>query len=184
MASVARLAAMRSILLCAGLLCPPAAFAANAAAPGEDAAAAEAPALDVTVESTFYTDYMDSGLTESDHHPSVEGRIALSYGIFYASVAGYTLDYGTDDPWASVTYTAGITPSFGDLSFDINLARRIKYDDPSSDRWLPYATGTYTFSDELQASLGAATTPMTTPAPRTSPRSTPRPPTRTRPGRS
>lgn len=115
----------------------------------------EGSGFDVTVETTFYSDYMDSGLTESDHHPSLETRITASYDLFYASVEGYTLDYGTDDPWASVTYTVGVTPSFGDLSLDVSLARRIKYDDPSSDRWLPYVTGTYTFDERFQASLGA-----------------------------
>jgi hypothetical protein len=38
---------------------------------------------------------------------------------------------------------------------DFNLARRIKFDDPSYDRWLPYLTGTYTFNDNFSASLGA-----------------------------
>ncbi len=43
---------------------------------------------------------------------------------------------------------------FGDISVDFNLARRIKFDDPSADRWLPYVTGTYTFNDNFNASLG------------------------------
>ena len=49
----------------------------------------------------------------------------------------------------------GATPVFGDFSVDFNLARRIKFDDPTADRWLPYVTGTYTFNDNFNASLGA-----------------------------
>jgi len=153
-AGPAAIAVMVSCLALAAVCAP--ALAADAPAEAEpEAEAGEESGFDVTVETTLYSDYMDSGLTESDHHPSLETRITASYGLFYASAAGYTLDYGTDDPWASVTYTVGVTPSFGDLSFDVNLGRRIRYDDPSGDRWLPYVTGTYTFDDRFQASLGA-----------------------------
>ena len=121
-----------------------------------DAPAAEAPVFDIGVEITGSTDYMDTGVTNSDHDPSGGITISPSYGIFYGSIYAATIDYGPDypEPKIETTFTAGATPVFGDISVDFNLARRIKFDDPSYDRWLPYVTGTYTFNDNFNASLG------------------------------
>ena len=118
------------------------------------AAAADAPVFDVGVAVTGSTDYMDSGLTNSDHNPSGSITISPSYGIFYGEIYAANIDYGVSEPKVESTFTVGATPVFGDFSIDFNLARRIKFDDPSADRWLPYVTGTYTFSDNFNASLG------------------------------
>ncbi len=44
--------------------------------------AQDAPVFDVGVEITGVTDYMDSGLTNSDHNPSGGITISPSYGLF------------------------------------------------------------------------------------------------------
>ena len=120
------------------------------------AVAADAPVFDVGVEITAATDYMDTGVTNSDHNPSGGITISPSYGIFYGTIYAATIDYGPDYPEPEIEskFAIGATPEFGDFSVDFNLARRIKFDDPTADRWLPYVTGTYTFNDNFNASLG------------------------------
>jgi hypothetical protein len=112
------------------------------------------PTFDVGIEMTAATDYMDTGLTNSDHRPSAGLTLTPSYGIFYGTIYGANIDYGSSQPWLETKFAIGATPTFDKLSIDFNLARRIKFDDPSADRWLPYVTGTYTFDDQLSASLG------------------------------
>ena len=73
---------------------------------------------------------------------------------FLELLASATIDYGYPEPKIESKFAIGATPVFGDVSVDFNLARRIKFDDPSADRWLPYVTGTYTFNDNFNASLG------------------------------
>jgi hypothetical protein len=112
------------------------------------------PVFDMGMELTLLSDYMDSGLTNSDHDPAFNLKFTPSYGIFYGSLAANSIDYGTKDPKLQVKVAVGATPTFGDLSIDFNLERRIKTNDPDSDRWLPYVTGTYVFNDAVSASLG------------------------------
>lgn len=128
--------------------------AASGSVMAADAPAAEAPVFDIGIEITGSTDYMDTGVTNSDHKPSGGITISPSYGIFYGSIYAATIDYGTPEPKIESTFTVGATPVFGDISVDFNVARRIKFDDPSADRWLPYLTGTYTFNDNFNASVG------------------------------
>src|SRR6185436_20995191 len=142
---------VKSLITIAGLLV---AIGPAMAADGP-AVAADAPVFDVGVEITGSTDYMDSGLTNSDHNPSGGITISPSYGIFYGKIYAATIDYGTPEPKIESKFAIGATPVFGDFSVDLNLERRIKIEDPSEDRWLPYVTGTYTFNDNFNASLGA-----------------------------
>lgn len=118
------------------------------------AEADDPPKFDLGLELTGVSDYMDSGLTNSDHQPSAALKLTPSYGIFYGEVYAATIDYGTPDPFAESKFAVGATPVFGPLSVDFNLARRIKFDDPSADRWLPYVTATYTLNDNVSLSLG------------------------------
>ena len=115
---------------------------------------AEAPTFDVGIQMTAATDYMDVGVTNSKHKPSGGLTLTPTYGILYGTIYGANIDYGTPQPWLETKFAIGAAPTFGKLSFDLNLARRIKFDDPSADRWLPYVTGTYTFNDNLNTSLG------------------------------
>lgn len=137
---------------------PVAVLAALVAIAGPARAADEAndvPALDITVEARLATDYMDSGLTNSDHHPSAGTTVTVNYGVAYAIFDGATIDYGSRRPKAETYFTLGATPVFGDLAVDVNLERQVLVDDPSQDRWKPYVTATWTASEVLSASLGA-----------------------------
>ena len=129
------------------------AIAGLAAATGS-ALAQDAPVFDVGVELTGVTDYMDTGITNSDHNPSGSFTITPSYGIFYGTIYAANIDYGTPEPKIESKFAVGATPVFGNFSVDFNLARRIKFDDPTADRWLPYVTGTYTFNDNFNVSIG------------------------------
>ncbi len=110
--------------------------------------------FDMGYEFIAASDYMDTGLTNSDHEASFSLKLTPSYGIFYGEIYGATIDYGAPEPRAETKFAIGATPVFGNLSIDFNLARRIKLDDPSADRWLPYVTATYAFSDAFSTSAG------------------------------
>lgn len=118
-------------------------------------ASADDASFDLGFEFTAASDYMDTGLTNSDHDPSFSMKFSPSYGIFYGEIYGATIDYGVPEPKLETKLAIGATPQFGNLSVDFNLARRMKFDDASADRWLPYVTATYTFSDAFNASAGA-----------------------------
>jgi hypothetical protein len=115
---------------------------------------AEDPAFDLSAEVAVTSDYMDTGVTKSDHKPALSFELAPSYGIFYAGISGGTIDYDAAEPKFELSFEAGATPEFGDLSVDFNLTRNMKIDDPSSDEWVPYVTATYAFSETFSASLG------------------------------
>ncbi len=117
-------------------------------------ALAEDPVFDMGVEVALTSDYMDTGLTNSDHDPSGSITLSPSYGIFYGEIYAATIDYGAPEPKIESKFAIGATPEFGNLAVDLNLARRIKFDDPSADRWLPYLTATYTVNDSFNASFG------------------------------
>lgn len=106
------------------------------------AMAQDAPVFDMGVELSGTTDYMDTGVTNSDHNPSGSITLSPSYGFFYGTIYAATIDYGASEPKIESKFAIGAIPVFGDFSVDFNLARRIKFDDPSADRWLPYVTGT------------------------------------------
>jgi opacity protein-like surface antigen len=133
-----------SILIAALVAAAPSALAAEDAAKGD---------IGVTIEAM--SDYMDSGYTNSDHNPSVLVSIDPSIGIFYSKLSARTIDYGDPEPKLETKFAIGATPEFDKLSVDFNLEYRIKWDDPSAERLVPYVTATYAFSDSFSASLAA-----------------------------
>jgi opacity protein-like surface antigen len=120
-----------------------------------DAVAPEDP-FDIAVQGSIGTDQFNYGYTLTDHQPHGLISITPSYGILYGNLTfdnqRYTLV--SDDVRSQLKLVAGITPSSGDLSFDINVARRWLFDFDPYNRTVPYITGTYKFSDKLSASLG------------------------------
>jgi hypothetical protein len=113
--------------------------------------------FDMAIEAVIASDGMDTGVTYTDHKPAYSLSIEPSYGIFYGTLFAERLDYGVDDPtWANVKASIGARPVFGNLEVDFNLQRRFKLGelDGSSNRWLPYVTGTYKFNEEFSAALG------------------------------
>jgi hypothetical protein len=114
--------------------------------------------FDMAMEAIVASDGMAYGLTYTDHKPNYSISISPSYGIFYGNFFIENLNYGSGNPiYANLKASVGATPTFGALAVDFNLQRRIKPGDATgaANRWLPYVTGTYTFSDQLSTSLGA-----------------------------
>jgi hypothetical protein len=114
--------------------------------------------FDIAMEAIVASDGMAYGYTYTDHTAAASISITPSYGIFYGNLFLERVNYGPTDPtWGNLKMSVGATPTFGDLSVDFNLQRRIKPGeaDGASNRWLPYVTGSYKFSDQLSASLGA-----------------------------
>lgn len=113
--------------------------------------------FDIAIEAIIASDGMDTGLTYTDHDPNFQLTLKPSYGIFYGTLFAENVDYGPDDSTDGIVkISAGATPEFGNLAVDFNLQRRWKPGevDHASNRWLPYVTATYTFSDQLSADLG------------------------------
>ncbi len=113
--------------------------------------------FDVEMEAIIASDGMEEGLTFTDHDPAYQITLTPKYGIYYATLFARNVDYGPDDATdGELKMSIGATPEFGDFSLDLNLQRRIKpgETDHASSRWLPYVTGTYTFNDQLEASMG------------------------------
>jgi hypothetical protein len=129
-------------------------FLSGTAALAADLGSSDAPTFDIGFEATVVSDFMDTGFTNSDHKPAGYFKITPSYGIFSASASIQTLDHGTPEPKADAKFAIDVAPEFGNLALDFNLERRVRIDDPTGNRWLPYATATYTFSDMFNASLG------------------------------
>jgi uncharacterized protein (TIGR02001 family) len=91
------------------------------------ALAQSAPELSYGVALT--SNYIDQGVTQSDDKPAIQGYGEVAVGLFYGGVWASTVDFGegTEDNVEFDLY-AGIRPSFGDLSLDLNYTRFI-YDD-------------------------------------------------------
>jgi hypothetical protein len=115
----------------------------------------EEPSFDMSFEVTGATDAYDSGLTYTDHNPALIVSVSPSYDIFYGTLWATNLDYDLPEPRTEIKASIGATPSFGDLSVDFSLERRIKLNDEYDDRWLPYVTATYAWSESFSTSLGA-----------------------------
>ena len=79
-----------------------------------------------SVTGTGTSDYVFRGVSQTDNDPTVQGSIDAAYGMFYAGIWASGLDFG-DDADIEVDYYAGITPTWGPLSFDLGF---IYYDYP------------------------------------------------------
>lgn len=125
-----------------------------AADPVMDGAGQTGPDFDVTFELLVATDDFDDGVTQTDHKPVIQPKMAASWGLFYASVWGSNVDYGTPDPDATLEFVAGLTPSWGDWSFDISLTREVYVDEPAYDDTYVFGTATYDFGRGFSADIG------------------------------
>jgi len=112
------------------------------------------------VSLTGTSDYVFRGISQTDNDPTVQGAVDVGYGMFYAGVWGSGLDfYGDNGDKANIEldYYAGITPTWGPLSFDFGV---IYYDypgyNPGSDPdLLELKAGV---SGEIQKGLSAGAT--------------------------
>lgn len=137
-----------------------------------DPADAAKTAFDVAFGATLTTDYISNGITQTDHHPALQGQIEPSIGIFYAGAWASNVSFGGDEG-AEVHFYGGVRPEFGPLSFDLSLLHGY-YTDDLGDEWnefdgfVEYAVsdafkigtgGVYNFtSEDLQPQVTASYT--------------------------
>lgn len=132
---------------------------ANSALAADTAPAQAAPAFDIAVQAIIANDSMAYGITNTDHGFYGSININPTYDIYYANIFLENLKYTNVTDASLVTsqlkLQVGLTPTFGPLSIDLNVQRRMKLS--SVDRYVtvPFATATYKFNDQLSASLGA-----------------------------
>jgi uncharacterized protein (TIGR02001 family) len=72
--------------------------------------------LTLSATTVFTTDYIFRGVSNSDENPAVQPEIDLYYGMFYAGMWGSNTDFGDG---VEIDYYAGITPKWGNVTFDI-----------------------------------------------------------------
>ncbi|MBN9261818.1 MAG: hypothetical protein J0J14_13235 [Hyphomicrobium sp.] len=71
-------------------------------------------------------DYVFRGQSQTAKDPAVQGTLDLTYGILYGSVFMSNVDFGEvsggrNAAWAELTFSAGIKPVLGPVSFDFGV---------------------------------------------------------------
>ena len=134
------------VMLCSPLLLP--AAADDAPTP---------PDFDATFAVTGATDYFDNGLTQSDNHAVLQPEVSFTYGLLYGSVWLSNIDYDTKpDPDTEWEIIAGIAPTLGDWSFDLNVTRYQYPGDIASQYTYLFGSATYDFGNGLSLGGGYA----------------------------
>jgi len=72
--------------------------------------------LNLSATSTFTTDYVFRGISQTNENPAVQGEFDATYGIFYLGMWGSNIDFGKS---LEIDYYGGITPTWKGISFDI-----------------------------------------------------------------
>lgn len=76
----------------------------------------------------FTSNYISKGSTQTGDRPAIQPYAELSYGLFYAGVWGSNARFGGVSDIEYDVY-AGITPTWGNVEFDIGFARYFYHDD-------------------------------------------------------
>jgi uncharacterized protein (TIGR02001 family) len=103
------------------------AAASAGAAWAQDEDGGDEAAFALSYGATLTSNYIFRGATQSDDKPALQGYVEGGYGILYGAVWASTVDFGGDDQ-IEIDLTAGVRPTIGDLSLDINYTRYV-YDD-------------------------------------------------------
>lgn len=75
-----------------------------------------------TFTATGTSDYIFRGISLSDNDPAIQGSLTATYGIFYATIWGSSLDWSTDsNANVELDYYAGIKPTWGKANFDFGV---------------------------------------------------------------
>jgi uncharacterized protein (TIGR02001 family) len=72
--------------------------------------------LTLSGTAALTTDYIFRGVSNSDENPAVQASFDAAYGIFYAGIWGSNTDFGDG---IEIDYYVGITPTWGNITFDI-----------------------------------------------------------------
>jgi hypothetical protein len=112
------------------------------------------PDFDATFSLTAASDYFDDGLTQSNNHAVIQPMLEVYYGAFYGSVGASNVDYGKgEDADAEVELIAGVAPTVGAWTFDLNVTS-YQYPGEESDAYT-YVFGSATRDFGNGLSLGA-----------------------------
>jgi uncharacterized protein (TIGR02001 family) len=94
----------------------------------DDAAAGLLDPFEISGELALVSDYIDRGITSSDHDPAVQGGFALALPLaegdtgLYAGVWGSTVDFDEEgDGPLELELSAGVYGSLGDVGIDWDL---------------------------------------------------------------
>jgi uncharacterized protein (TIGR02001 family) len=102
--------------------------------------------LALSATTTFTTDYVFRGISQTNQNPAAQAEFDATYGIFYAGMWGSNVDFGES---LEIDYYAGITPTWNGISFDI-AALEYTYPGASDLDLFELKTGaSYTFMDAL-----------------------------------
>jgi len=116
-----------ALLVMAGLTGP--AFAED---PTETFVDPQAPAsqLALTANTTFATDYIFRGISQTDEGPAVQGGFELEYNVLYLGVWGSNVDFGSEvNAFGNaqtvapieIDWYGGVRPEWKGISFDLGV---------------------------------------------------------------
>lgn len=86
--------------------------------------------LILSANTTFTTDYIFRGISQTDENPAVQGGFEAEYGIFYVGVWGSNVDFGSDFNRAGnvqavadleIDWYGGVRPAWKGISFDFGV---------------------------------------------------------------
>jgi uncharacterized protein (TIGR02001 family) len=91
--------------------------------------------FDVAFGVAVTTDYLSSGITQTDHGPAIQGYVEPSYGIAYAGIWASNVKFGGEAD-VEVDFYAGIRPEYDIFSFDFGYLHWRYLTDPSNGGYL------------------------------------------------
>lgn len=86
------------------------------------AAQADDKKLTLSATTAFTTDYVFRGVSQTNEEAAAQAEFDLYYGIFYAGIWGSNIDFGpsgTSPGDLEIDYYVGITPKWGNVTFNI-----------------------------------------------------------------
>lgn len=97
------------------------------------------------------SNYISKGSTQTQDRPAIQPYIELSYGLFYAGLWASNVRF---DGVSDIEYDvyAGITPTWGQVAFDIGFAQYL-YRDDSADYGEAYVKTVWAATDRVSLGL-------------------------------
>lgn len=87
--------------------------------------------FDVAFGVAITSDYISSGITQTDHGPAIQGYVEPRYGIFYAGVWASNVKFDGESD-VEVDFYAGIRPEYDIFSFDFGYLHWRYLSDPTN----------------------------------------------------
>jgi len=117
----------------------------GAALVGGFALSAQAQELELSATTSFTTDYVFRGVSQTDSNAAVQGSLDATYGIFYLGMWGSNVDFADS---IEIDYYGGITPTWAGIDFDIGV---VWYTYPGEDGDIVEIKtgGSYTFGESV-----------------------------------